>query len=350
MTCRNKIQNSKNREDRDRRLLWTPTNTRHSASQQSKKVKVLAREGVSVMTTVLCRHVAAGHRLIMGRGRQSRRLSLCRRRSASTTSTTYYDSQSGLHVPVHNESEISLFLNLCQDNTFIPRHLYKEDSSSDMPDTLRELQQIHGVHGLVLPPATFPRDARNLQTLSYISPPGFQLFSFITPSQNSGSNNNISVLVPYEHNPTTTSQDDDDSSSTEQLVASLKQHVKAGLQTTFVLQLNELVDEEPIMVANQIASVIDEHGGGDALWLTMSSTDGDPPPDDILEMCEELAYLDLPGATVKSRLIIDAVNEEVVEEVMMFGVNKFAIDNLDMVPVVREIAEEQGKELLLKET
>ena len=106
------------------------------------------------------------------------------------------------------------------------------------------------------------------------------------------------------------------------------------------------------MVANQIASVIDEHGGGDALWLTSSSTDGDPPPspDDILEMCEELAYLDLPGATVKSRLIIDAVNEEVVEEVMMFGVNKIVIDNLEMVPVVREIAEEQGKELLLKET
>eukprot|EP00529_Nitzschia_sp_RCC80_P023329 CAMPEP_0113463680 /NCGR_PEP_ID=MMETSP0014_2-20120614/12788_1 /TAXON_ID=2857 /ORGANISM="Nitzschia sp." /LENGTH=474 /DNA_ID=CAMNT_0000355693 /DNA_START=278 /DNA_END=1702 /DNA_ORIENTATION=+ /assembly_acc=CAM_ASM_000159 len=98
----------------------------------------------------------------------------------------YYDSQSGLHLPVHNEREIQLFLDLSTTKmnnkntngknstsssssplTFvIPNHLYKDGDpgASDIPEQINELQR-NGIHGVIVPPIEFPRDIRNLQTL-----------------------------------------------------------------------------------------------------------------------------------------------------------------------------------------
>mmetsp|Transcript_37434 Transcript_37434/g.90993 ORF Transcript_37434/g.90993 Transcript_37434/m.90993 type:complete len:506 (+) Transcript_37434:109-1626(+) len=114
----------------------------------------------------------------------------------------YYDSQSGLHLPVHNEREIQLFLDLSKktkkkknnmdtnENTstssssspsssststssplslpffVIPNHLYKDGDpgASDIPEQINELQR-NGIHGVIVPPIEFPRDIRNLQTL-----------------------------------------------------------------------------------------------------------------------------------------------------------------------------------------
>jgi hypothetical protein len=277
----------------------------------------------------LCRHACRRRRMNI----QKSAVSLSQR-----STSTYYDSQSGLHVPVHNDSEISMLWDLSrqpEQESFIPHQLYKEDSSSDMPDKLQELQA-KGVHGLLLPPVTFPRDGRNLQTLTHVCPDGFQLFAYLAPQ--SADHDHVSVLLPYNHG-------DENDSSTD-FEESLKNHVNQGSKTTFMLQLDQLIGKEPIMIANKIASLIDAHGGGDYLWMRLSRGE---TAEDVLQLCEELAYLDLPGATMKSRLLIDAVDEEVVEETMMLGVNKFVIDSLDMAALINEVAEDQGKTLVLRD-
>lgn len=90
-----------------------------------------------------------------------RRLALfasTKRARSSFSTATYYDSQSGLHVPLHNEQEISLILNKRNEDTstssFVPAHLYKEDPSSDMPQVLKELKE-KGVTGIILPPVKY---------------------------------------------------------------------------------------------------------------------------------------------------------------------------------------------------
>jgi hypothetical protein len=248
--------------------------------------------------------------------------------------STYYDSQSGLHVPIHNDQEISVVLNKMHDNTFVPPHLYKDDPGSDMPDRLQALQK-SGIHGLILPPPEFPRDLRNLKTLTHISPKGFQLFSFSAPPTDSGSN--TSVIFDYSY--------DTDSA----MVEKLQESVENGFQTT--LRLGDACfdeSQEPIMIANHIASLIDATKGGDFLWLAACkvNSSNDLDADIVLGLCEELMYLDLAGATVKSRLVVDVTDEEVVGEMMLLGVNKFVVHNEAQMDIVLEVAQEQGKTIL----
>ena len=93
-----------------------------------------------------------------------------------------------MHIPVHNEQEIQLFLDVSKtkdktenENTtstspssptgtfpgfVMPHHLYKDGDpgASNIPEQIRELQS-NGIYGVILPPIQFPRDVRNLQTL-----------------------------------------------------------------------------------------------------------------------------------------------------------------------------------------
>ena len=70
----------------------------------------------------------------------------------------------------------------------------------------------------------------------------------------------------------------------------------------------------------------------------------DVDADDMIQMVEELCYLDLPGKIVKSRLMLNSANELVVEEAMNMGVTKFVIDNIDeQRELVTEVAAQQGK-------
>jgi hypothetical protein len=248
--------------------------------------------------------------------------------------STYYDSQSGLDIAIHNEQEISVVLNKMHDNTFVPPQLYKDDPGSDMPDILQGLQK-SGIHGLILPPPEFPRDHRNLKTLTHISPEGFRLFSFSAPPSDSGSN--TSVIFDY----------DPDSAILEKLQESLQSLVENGFQTT--LRLGDACfdeSQEPIMIANNIASLIDATKGGDFLWLASTK---DLDFDSVLRLCEELIYLDLAGATVKSRLVVDVMDEEVVSETMLLGVNKFVVHDEAQMNVVLEVAQEQGKIILQRD-
>jgi len=249
--------------------------------------------------------------------------------SSDDHDNTYYDSQSGQHVPIHNETEISLFLHASKST--IPHKLY-EDSFLDQ---LKDWQKA-GTHGLILPPVEFPSDGRNLVALTHIVPENFRLFSFDVFDD--GNNTNVSVLLNY---------------SNDKFEESLKWHVEEQYHTTILLE-DECFTEDPVMLANNVAAFIDSHGGGDFIWLapTQSPISG-LNADDVVRLAEELNYLDLPGATVQSRLLVNAVDEDLIEEIMSLGVNKFVVDvdsQQEQVEMVQQIAEEQGKKVLTDES
>lgn len=299
------------------------------------------------------------------------------RRQQQQQFSTYYDSQSGLHVPIHNDNDISVFFDLSSSNNntndgdndyyreLIPIHLYKEDaySSSDTIDQIKSLQQF-GVNGLILPPFQFPRDGRNFQTLCNIcsgSPPttsSFQLFSFSAPPvqmPTSNKNSNFSIVVEYDDDGTGDSSSED----IHQLEATLQEHVKNRLKTTILLgsKCYARSSEDPIVIANKVALIIDSTGGGDYLWISMddyhdndstaSAAETTIDNDTMLQLCEELMYLDVPGATIKSRLMVNNTNEseeeDFVDEIMLLGINKFVITKKDQIEIIKDVAQDQGK-------
>ena len=188
----------------------------------------------------------------------------------------------------------------------------------------------------------FPRDIRNLITLSAIAPNDFIFFTSGTKTiANSTSGvvtpSNVSMIVDFPSN-------HDDQVVEDDLESILKEHVQEGTSTTISLQhiLNNNDEISPIALANKIATLLDNTGGGgDYIW-TATTKDAD----DMIQICEELMYLDVAGKTIKSRLMVDATNEEVVEETMFAGVNKFVIDNDRQIDAIEEIVIDQGKTIL----
>ncbi|KAL3938708.1 MAG: hypothetical protein SGBAC_006441 [Bacillariaceae sp.] len=252
-----------------------------------------------------------------------------------------------MHVPIHNVQEISIILDKSQEDTnlatsFVPAHLYKEDPSSDMPEQLANLHAM-GVQGVILPPISFPRDVRNLQTLRNIAPSTeFMFFASAKDVQSASpalKDPNLSLVVNF---------DVEDGSSNEELNLD-----DIRSTTTIALLHVGQEDQNPISIANQVATWIDATKGGDFIWVPC----GEGSDSDSLErLCEELSYLDLVGKTVASRLIIggggsnaagSTVSKELVEETMFSGVNKFVVCKEDDISLISEIAEAQGKSILL---
>jgi hypothetical protein len=263
--------------------------------------------------------------------------------SSSVSFSTYYDSQSGLHLPIHKEDEITLIVDkssnsattASQNDPFVPPQLYKEPWS-DMPDKLQALVQ-RGVHGIRLPPATFPRDVRNLKTLSAIAP-SRQYMVFVPVADSQPIPSLPAVSPVYDYQDLVNSWEDGD---TEVVVSS------GSSMTTISFGREECANSEPISVANQVATLIDKQKLGDYLWLAPTTVDAD----DVIRLYEELIYLDVAGPTIKSRLIIQTSDAELVQEAMMSGINKFVIISEDDedesgIQMVEEIAEELGKQIL----
>lgn len=247
--------------------------------------------------------------------------------------STYYDSQSGLHLPVHNEHEIKLFLNKSHEVTstksFIPAQFYKEDASSDIPDLLQKLKE-EGVSGLWLAPAMFPRDTRNLETLENVAPEDFD-FLISCPSKIPTPMSRVSILHEFAPD-----------CDLDILQANLASSVEDGERTVLQVGPEACSTMEAISIANQIATLIDSTGGGNMLLLSPPSEFDE---DDLVQICEELMYLDVAGPTIKSRLVIDSRNESILDESMMMGINKFVIEEETEVDLVGDIAKWQGKQI-----
>mmetsp|Transcript_22664 Transcript_22664/g.28979 ORF Transcript_22664/g.28979 Transcript_22664/m.28979 type:complete len:147 (+) Transcript_22664:403-843(+) len=131
----------------------------------------------------------------------------------------------------------------------------------------------------------------------------------------------------------------------------LSTFVSQNVHTTLSITADTFQKVEPITLANNVASMIDTHGGCHHLHLSSSSSSSSKVEvaDTMVQVCEELIYLDVAGATIKSRLIVDHVVEEdsLLEDVLFAGVNKFVVqDEEEEVGLVEEVVEGLGKSLL----
>lgn len=255
--------------------------------------------------------------------------------------------------------EIKLFLNVSPTQRdgqqipspfVVPHHLYKnQDDSGDMIDKFEVLSG-QGIHGVILPPIQFPRDVRNLKTLITIAPPTFAFLyscasqdllphladmASLKTADDHDITSNLSVLLEYRNN------DDGTDEEMKYLHASLAQARQNGLHTT--LSISEAVyvcdDVQAIKLANAVGTMIDTVQGCDLIWISSQSKSNDA----IVPICEELMYLDVAGPTIKSRLLVDSVDEDILEEIMFAGVNKFVIKDESQIETVDNVAVQQGK-------
>ena len=234
--------------------------------------------------------------------------------------STYYDSQSGMHVPVHKEEEVSAFVSLATA------------ASEKVPLLLAQ----HGRIGIrfVL--------SREENTTNYsilreaISEAKSGDTEFLLPSvllkesdsmENILKNKNATVLFEYSS-----------AADTESLAKDISTCVETSIATGIICPCGQ----DPVEMANGVAQILDDTGGGKYLHVLGDDSDS------IVEVCEELSYLDVTGPTLKSRIIVDVAkakqeeSEETVEECLMMGINKFVVEE-DRLDWLDQLVQDQGK-------
>ena len=70
---------------------------------------------------------------------------------------------------------------------------------------------------------------------------------------------------------------------------------------------------DPVLTASATANLMDNTGGGEFILLTPRVSEKDDSCGDaMVQLCEELSYLDVEGPTIKSRLIVSAMDDDQV--------------------------------------
>jgi len=128
-------------------------------------------------------------------------------------------------------------------------------------------------------------------------------------------------------------------------------HIATNGRTSIaIVDPNYYNEEDPVLVASGIATLIDNTGGG-AYVLLSPAHDGDDDvgvgDDEMVQLCEELSYLDVVGSTIKSRLVVAALSDDQVEECLGIGISKYIVDDELGLGRLRHVVEAQGKELIL---
>ena len=291
---------------------------------------------------------AAALSLLIGR-RQDDRVVLVSRpqqRSLSTTNKDnyYYDSQSGKHVPVHDESHVSLFLPV-------------DDAVETVTPSLMTSSVQEGFAGIVLhdpnhdiASATFMESL--LTALQHPQnanlPKTFQVWVDAATLVKETKDDKLAKQLQQQHfvyrvnvgNP------DDKGSAPEEMVARLL--VEQQLWSAIVCDVTTRsggTKTDPLQLASRVASVVDATGGSGGDYVYLRGTDAD----DMVRLAEELAYLDVEGPTLKARMVIDVSQlptqqdmAEVLDECLLAGINKYVVDQ-SRVASVLDMIKEQGK-------
>ena len=248
-------------------------------------------------------------------------------------SGTYYDSQSGQHVPIHDENKIYGYL------------LGNNKDSIKSPKDIVQTARSVGLHGCLLPPIV-PQKRDVIDTavgdVWFLHLPSTLQDRLSCDEVIEGNRSMECVNLCFEF-----SIEDE---TVDKLSTIIQKAMKDyGSRTSIGIFHEKCFQEDPILVASQIANIIDTTGGCSHLLV---SPDNSVDPDDLRTLCEELSYLDVPGPTVKSRLMVESINEEQVEECLQMGISKFLLqdddgDSLDMLKNAVDLA---GKELNLRKS
>ena len=288
----------------------------------------------------------------------------------SLSSSVRYDSQSGLHVPVNNEDEVSLsvYLDNAKWGTTAGRRRINDPPTPLVGDFLESLLGGPGGDYVTGCAWTGAQDDEQMRKVA-ASALGRRLTHFVLSSAETAAAltddfhvpppvpSNVSLAFDYEK--LMLGEEGDYSPERERVTSSSAR----ARGTTLVLcdPCRPSGGKDPISVASDVASLIDSSSSGgfvevEFIWLHFDYLGGESSstPDDVLQLCEELSYLDVMGPTVKSRLVVDLYRSgdagyyrDVMEECLGIGVNKFAAgsEQIESGELMR-IAEESGKVVL----
>ena len=140
-----------------------------------------------------------------------------------------------------------------------------------------------------------------------------------------------------------------------QEASNLSEGAYANVYTPTAISISapEYFDEvsSPTETANAVASLMDRTAGlGDYILLEPKEGDSDAQQqaEAMLQLCEELSYIDMPGPTMNSRLVLSTRSlhaDDSFEEFLAMGINKYMLvsEQLDW---LQSIVENEGKELV----
>ena len=235
--------------------------------------------------------------------------------------STYYDSQSGHHVRIQNEKEVSGYLAL-------------SPSVDDWAHDKLESFVKRGIAGAVLQLPMLKQDAGSLVDASFDldtifgngGTPDFTTFlpfTLLRQQQEKIESTplNFSLMFPF------TTEDNFDL-----LVSDISECVQQSIPTAIVVCDDSNQQQDALMMACNVARLMDATGGGNHIIVV-----GEPGKhgNDILDLCEELLrtyYSDVQGPPMKSRLIANISQntndecEKAIDECLKMGINKFIID------------------------
>ena len=290
-------------------------------------------------------------------------------RSRRASTTTYYDSQSGQHVSIHDESKITAYLrNVDRTVTTTTGAAALSSSAKEMgmagsvislPQQL-QLQQDGGMVGFM--------ESLGSSSSIFLHILPSQYYDLVVTKEKHHHRNNDTIIpsninLCFEYN-------NDNGEHISSNVQSAMTNFD-GIQTSIgIFHPKYLLDDDPMLVAAQVANLIDttfEFGGTISNILVapiMIMDDNDDTTtltsydDELVQLCEELSYLDVPGSTIKSRLVVPSVSGDQLEECLQMGITKYIIDASDddgtgresvegRLNVLRDAVEENGKELIL---
>jgi hypothetical protein len=253
---------------------------------------------------------------------------------------TYYDSQSGQHVPIHDETRISGYLLSNRKESF--QEILDTAASCKLSGALFHARTLEDD----LTELSESEIASSLETLFlHLPPSAYRNLGGSLPKNNDNNNSafmpkNINLCLEYTSNDGQTNLDP---------ITHAIQQVYSTYGTSIGIFDPTTYTEDPISVAAQVANIIDMTGGCCNILLSPSLNDdvSNIDTDDLIALCGELSYLDVPGPTVKSRLLVRAMNEEQVEECLQMGVSKFLLmDEEESFDMLRRVVSSEGKELI----
>jgi hypothetical protein len=253
-----------------------------------------------------------------------------RQNSTRNDTETYYDSQSGQYVPIHDENKIHGFLfGMNGENDKSPKVIV---------DTARSL----GLSGSLLPPL-IPQKRDIIKPSGgdtwflHVPPSLYDRLSFDELIQGNANIDCVNICLEYNKEQTA---DDKLASIMCKVMADYGKH-----RTSLGIFGAKCYTDDPIMVASEIANIIDATGGCSHVLL---SADSSVESHNVVSLCEELSYLDVPGPTVKSRLVVQAIDKEQLEECLQMGVSKFLLadDDGESLNMLESVVNYVGKEFV----
>jgi hypothetical protein len=268
--------------------------------------------------------------------------------TSGSSNGTYYDSQSGQHVPIHDERKVKAFRRV-RNHSQSYDEMMNAAKALGLAGAILTLPQLHGGESAVQ-----LLESLSVKTATEVC--GHELLIHVPQShQLPGAHLSIAhnINVCFEYSPSDVKSDE---TETETLRYNVDQAITNGLRTSIgIFDSTYINDMDPIYVASNVVNLIDTAPAGDTISYIIldpffRETRGDIVNEDqLVRLCEELSYLDVPGPTIKSRLIVSFLNESVLEECLDIGISKYIVcddddgESLDM--LVRAV-EGQGKEII----